>query len=126
MVCSSDGDTVFFGIVAWVLLRDTLIPYNIFVYALLRHRTSNISRSNKRKWFHIFFKKTKSRRYAKETLVDAGYIEDRAILANTPAQAEYHLHNREQAAGSNGLFVNGNKTYRMCFKQKGVISTRIG
>ena len=42
----------------------------------------NVTRSNKRKWFHI---KSRSGRYPTETMTYAGYIDDLTLLANTPA-----------------------------------------
>ena len=45
-VCSPDGDTNFFDIVAGVLQGDTLEPY------LFKLHTSNIDRPNKRKWLY--------------------------------------------------------------------------
>ena len=39
-----------------------------------------------------------------------------AILANTPAPAEYLLHSLEQAARGIGLLVNSDKTEYVCFK----------
>ena len=49
-VCSPDGDTDFFDIVAGVLQEDTLALYQI--YYLPRLRTSNVDRSNERKWLY--------------------------------------------------------------------------
>ena len=46
------------------------------------------------------------------------YYRSRAILANTPAQAETLLHSQEH-----GLHVNAYKTEYVCFNQTGDIST---
>ena len=56
----------------------------------------------------IFFLwvKARSRRYPTWTITDADYTDDRALLANTPAQVESLLHSLEQAAGSICLYVN--------------------
>ena len=51
MVRSPDGDTDFSDIVACVLQGDILAPY--FFYILPPLCTSDIHRSNKRKWSHI-------------------------------------------------------------------------
>ena len=56
MVRSSDDETNFFDLVSAVLHGDSLAPY---LYNLPILLTMNVSRSNKRKWFHI--KKTRSR-----------------------------------------------------------------
>ena len=64
-----------------------------------------------------------SRRYPAQTITDADYADDIALIANTPAQAESLLHNLGWAAGSIGLHVNADKTEYMCFNQRGDIST---
>ena len=63
------------------------------------------------------FKLTKERssRNPAQTITDADYADDIALLANTPAQAETLLHNLERAAASISLHVNAHKTKYMCF-----------
>ena len=70
--------------------------------------------------------KERSRRYPVQTITDADYTDDIALLANTPAQAKTLLHSLEQAAGGIGLHVNADKTEYMCFNQRGDISTLKG
>ena len=70
--------------------------------------------------------KERSRRYPAQTITDADYANDIALLANTPAQAETRLHSLERAAAGIGLHVNAHKTEYMCFNQTGVISTLNG
>ena len=72
------------------------------------------------------FKQTKerSRRYPAQTITDADNADDRALLANTPTQAETQLHSLERAAAGIGLYVNAHKTEYMCFNQIGDISTQ--
>ena len=65
-----------------------------------------------------------SRKYPAQTITDADYVDDIALLANTPAQAETLLLSLELAAGGIGLHVNTDKTEYMCFNQRGDISTR--
>ena len=67
--------------------------------------------------------KERSRRYATQTISDADYADDVALLANSPAQAESLLHRLKRAAGGIGLHVNADKTEYMCFNQRGDIST---
>ena len=67
--------------------------------------------------------KKRSRRYPTETITDADYADDIAILANTPIQAETLLHTLERAAAGIGLHVNAHKMEYMCFNQTGDIST---
>ena len=55
-------------------------------------------------------------------MTDADYIDDLALLRNTPVQAGFLLHSLEQAARSIGLYVNANKTKFMYFRQKEAIS----
>ena len=68
----------------------------------------------------------KSRRYPAQTITDADYTDDVALLANTPAQAESLLHSLERAAAGIGLLVNADKMEYMCSNQKGDISTLNG
>ena len=68
--------------------------------------------------------KESSRRYHAQTIMDADYADDIALLANTPNQAETLLHSLEQVAAGAGLHVNADKY--MCFNQTGNISTLNG
>ena len=61
-----------------------------------------------------------------DTVKDADYRGDLALLTNMPAQAISQLHSLEQAAESIGLYVNANKTEFMCFKWEGTISMLSG
>ena len=54
---------------------------------------------------------------------DADYVDDIAILVNTPNQAETLLHSLERAAAGIGLHVNAHKTEYMCYNQTGNITT---
>ena len=55
--------------------------------------------------------------------MDADYVGDIALLANTLTQAELLLHSLEQGAGGINLHVNTDKLEYMCFNQKRNIST---
>ena len=70
--------------------------------------------------------KERSRRYPTQTITDANYANDIAILASTPAQAEALLLSLERTAGGIGFHVNAHKTDYMCFNKRGDISTLIG
>ena len=118
-VCSQDGDTEYFTIVAGVLQGDTLAPY-VFIICLdyvVRIFIDKIKENS--------FKLTqeRSRRYPSRTITDANYANDIVLLANAPAQAETLLHSLEWAAAGIGLHVNAHKTEYMCFNQTGKIST---
>ena len=70
------------------------------------------------------FKPTKERsgRYPVKTITDVDYVDNIAILANAPAQAETLRHSQERATAGIGLHVNAHKTQYMCFNQTGDIS----
>ena len=70
--------------------------------------------------------KKRSRKYPAKTITDADYVDDIAILANTPNQAETLLHSLERAAACIGLHVNSHKTEYMYYNQTGDISTLDG
>ena len=59
--------------------------------------------------------KEKSRRYPAQTITDANYADDVALLANTPAQAVSLLRSLERALGGIELNVNAEKTEYMSF-----------
>ena len=67
-------------------------------------------------------KKERSRRYSAQTITDADYADDIALLANTTAQAESLLQSLERAAARIGLHVNADKTEYMCFNERGDIT----
>ena len=66
-------------------------------------------------------KKARIRRYLAETKADADYVDDIALLAKTPIQAESLLPRLEQTEGDIGFCVKVNKTEYMCFS-RGAIS----
>ena len=67
--------------------------------------------------------KERSRRYPAQTIREADYADDIALLANIPAQAETLIHNLNRAAGGIGLHVNADKTEYMSFNQRDDITT---
>ena len=121
-VCSPDGDTEYFNIVAGVLRGDTLAPYHFIICLNYVLRTS----IDKIRENGFELTKKRSRRYPAKTITDADYVDDIAILANTPNQAETLLHSLEQAAAGIGLHFNAYKTEYMCYNQTGDISTLNG
>ena len=70
--------------------------------------------------------KERSKRYPAQTITDADYTDDIALLTNTPAQAKTLLHSLERAAAGIGFHVNAHKTEYMCFSQRDDISTLNG
>ena len=65
----------------------------------------------------------RSRRYLAQTITDADYADDIALLANTTARAETQRHDLERAAAGIGFHVNADKTEYMRFNQRGDTST---
>ena len=105
-VCSPDGDTDYFDIVAGVLQGDTLAPY-LFIICL----DSVLRRSiDKMKDNGFKLAKERSWRYSAQTIINVDYADDIALLANTPAQTETLLYSLERAAGDIGLHVNAEET----------------
>ena len=121
-VCSPDGDTDYFHIVAGVLQGDTLAPYIFIIYQDYVLRTS----SDKMKDNGFKLTKERSRRYLAQTIQDVDYADDISLLANTPTQAETLLHSLKWAAAGIGINVNADKMEYMCFNQRGEISTLNG
>ena len=64
------------------------------VYNLLSLRTTNVSRPNKRYFFTLNKQETG---YTAETMINADYTDELALLLHTPTQAESLLYSREQA-----------------------------
>ena len=62
--------------------------------------------------------KERSKRYLTQTITDADYADDIALLANTPTQAETLLHSLERTAGGIGPHDNADNTEYMCFNSK--------
>ena len=63
-------------------------------------------------------KKERSKWFPAETITDADYTDDIALLANAPTWAKSLPHSLEQTAGGIGLHENTNKTEYMCFKRE--------
>ena len=115
-------ETDYFDIVACVLQEVTLAPY-LFIICLdyiLRTSIDKIKENS--------FKLTKerSRRYPAQTITDADYADDIALLENTPTQPEILLHSLKVAAAVIELHVKAHKSEYMCFNQRGHISTQNG
>ena len=65
-------------------------------------------------------------KYPAQTITDADYSDDIALVANTSAQVESLLYSLEQTAGGIGLHVNADKTEYVCFNQRPDIFTLNG
>ena len=100
-----------------MLQGDTLAPYLFIICLDYVLRTSNdIMKDNGLKLAN-----ERSRRYLSQTITDADYADDIALLANTTAQAETLPHSLERATASIGFHVNADKTEYICFNQRGDI-----
>ena len=62
--------------------------------------------------------KERSRRYSTQTITDADYADDTALLANTPAKAEALQHNLERAAACIGIHVNVDDGIRVFYSKR--------
>ena len=114
-VRSLDGDTDYFDIVADVIWGDILAQYLLIICLDYVLRTSiDLMKEN---GFNLA--KERSRIYTTQTITDANYTDDIALIANTLAQAESLLHSLERAAGGIGIHVNADKRKYMCFNQRG-------
>ena len=81
-VRSPDGDTDYIDIVAGVLQGHTFAPYLFIISLDYVLRTSiDIMKDNGFK-----LTKERSRSYSTQTITDADYADNTAILANTPAK----------------------------------------
>ena len=118
-VCSLNGDTDIFDIVAGVLQGDTLAPY-LFIICLDYVLRTSIDKM-KDNGFKLI--KERSRRYPTQTIMDVDYADDIALLANTLTQAKTLLHCLERAAAGIDLHINKHKMEYVCFNQIGDIST---
>ena len=105
-VHSPDGDTDYFDIVAGILQEDTLAPYHLIICLDYVLRTS----IDKMKDNGFNLAKERSRRYPAQTIMDADYTDDIALLANSPTQAETLLHSLEGVAAGISLYINADKT----------------
>ena len=83
-VCSPDGDTYYFDVVAVVLQGDKLAPYLYII--CLDYVLRKVMDKIKENGFELTQKRSRS--YPAKTVTDADYADDIAILANAPAQAE--------------------------------------
>ena len=88
---SPDGDTGYFDIVAGVLRGDILAPY-LFIICLDYVLRTSIALM-KENGFKLV--KERSWRHSAQTITDADYADDIALLVDSPAQAESPLHSLE-------------------------------
>ena len=118
-VRSPDGDTDYFDVVAGVLQGDTLSPYPFII--CLDYVLSTSIYKMKENGFKL--RRKGSRRYPAQTITDADYANNTALLVNKPTQAETLLHCLERATTGIDLRVNTDKTEYICFNQRGDITT---
>ena len=117
---SLHGDTNIFNIVTGVLEKG-LYALNMFIIFLIEQTLIDLIKEN-----GFILKKERSKWYLTGIITDEDYADDLAVLADSPAQAEYLLHQQEKAAGGIGLYVNAITTEFMSSKQEGTISILSG
>ena len=75
--------------------------------------TSDVDRYNEQNGFSL--EKAESRRWPAQTITDTYYVDDIALLANTPVQVEFLLYCLERSAGGITLHVKAdNAEYMYC------------
>ena len=117
-VRSPDGDIDYFDIVAGVLQGDTLTSYFFTICLDYALRTS----IDKMKDNSFKLIKETSRKYPAQTIMDADYADDLALLTNTHTKAETLQHSLERATA--GYASMSTKTRRnTCALIKEAIST---
>ena len=103
---STNGDTDYFNIVAGVLQEETLAPYLLIICQNNMLRASiDLMKEN-----DFMLAKERSRGNPTQTISDADYTDDIALLANTATPVESLLRSLERAAGGVGLHMNADKT----------------
>ena len=117
-VCSPDGDTDYFDIVAGVLQADTLALY-LFIICLDYMLRMSI---DKMKDNGFKLTKERSRRYPAQKITHADYANDIALPANAYAHVKTLLHSLEWAAAGIGFHINAHKMEYMYFNQRSDIS----
>ena len=121
-VRSPDGHTDFLDILAGVLQGDTLAPF-IFIICLDYVLCTSV---DKIEHLGLTLTKARSRRHPAVTIIDAGYADDLALMADAIADAQTLLHSLEAASGDTGLYVNAKKTEYMSYNQIGMMHTLSG
>ena len=115
-VCSPDGDTNYFDVLAGILKGDTLAPYLFIIYQDYDN--------DKMKENGFRLTTERSRRYPAQKITDTDNADDIALLANEPAQAETLLHSLKRAAAATGLHVMHTR-WNICALIKAVTSPHI-
>ena len=115
-------ETDYFNIVAGVLQKYTLALYLFIICLDNKLRTSiDLMKENGFK-----LAKKRSIKFPAQTITDADYADDIALLVNSLARTESQLHSLERATGGIGLHFNADKTEYMWFNQRSDISTLKG
>ena len=111
MVNSLNSNTDYFDIVAGVLQGNTLVPFLFLIYlddilwmSIDQIKENSCALKNTRRWW-----------YPSETITDADYADNLALLANTLALVKN--------SQGHGLYMTSDKTEFICFNQNGAISS---
>ena len=110
--------TDYFDIVAGMLRGDTLAPY-LFIICFDNALRTFIE-SMKNNGFKLA--NERNRRYPTQSITDADYTDDIALLAKAHTKANTLLHIQERAVIGKGHHVNAHMREYMCFNQRPDIS----
>ena len=106
-VCSPDGDTDYFDIVAGVLQGDTLVPY-LFIICLDNVLWTSIDKIKE----NVFkLAKERSRRYPAQTITDADYT-DNKFIGNNIQTISTKYSNDYKTMVSKSRKINVNSSYK--------------
>ena len=87
---------------------------------------SNVDWSNKRNSFTLKKEEARNHWHLAEIITDVDWVDDVALLVNTPTQAEFLQYSLEKAAGGVVFCMNANKNALFWFKQEGASSSISG
>ena len=109
-----DGETDLFDILAGVLQGDTLAP---FLFIIVVDYCMRIALGQDGHTLGFTVKPRQSRRIPAETVTDAGFADDIALLSDLITQAQELLRRLEDSAESVGLYMNAKKTKAVVYNQ---------
>ena len=113
-VVTPDGETCLFDILAGVLQGDTLAP---FLFIIVVDYCMRVALGNDGHTLGFTVKPRQSRRIPAETVTDAGFADDIALLSDLITQAQELLRRLEDSAESVGLYMNAKKTKAVVYNQ---------
>ena len=113
-VVTPDGESDLFDILAGVLQGDTLAP---FLFIIVVDYCMRVALGEDGHTLGFTLKTRQSRRHPAETVTDADFADDIALLSNMIIQAQELLSRLEDSAESVGLYMNSKKTKAIVYNQ---------